>query len=210
MSPSLRKLALLTHVTFSVGWLGAVAAYLALALVGLNSTDAAFVRGAYVALELMGWYVIVPFCLAGLVAGLVQSLGTEWGLFRHYWIATKFVLSTAATAILLGHMRTVSRVAALARVDALLKPENAQLKLQLVVHAALGLAVLVVATVLSIYKPWGRTAHGRRVQNAPIKATPEAPAVAPTRWGLYFQIGVLGLVVLFVVMHLTMRGLPRH
>jgi hypothetical protein len=162
MSPALRKFVLLTHVTFSVGWLGAVAAYLSLALAGLNSTDAAFVRGAYVALELVGWYVIVPFCLAGVAAGLIQSLGTEWGLFKHYWIATKFVLTTVASAILFGHLRTVSRVAELAQANALLRPENAQLKLELVVHAALGLAVLLFATVLSTYKPWGRTARGRR------------------------------------------------
>jgi hypothetical protein len=166
MNPWLRKLVLLTHVTFSVGWLGAVAAYLALAIAGLNSADAGFIRGAYRALELMGWYVIVPFCLAGLVAGLVQSLGTEWGLFRHYWIAVKFALTTVATVILLVHLRTVSRVADLATDGVLQDPTHAQLKLQLVVHAALGLVVLLAATALSVYKPWGRTKYGRRTQTA--------------------------------------------
>jgi hypothetical protein len=159
MTPSLRKFVLLTHVTFSVGWLGAAAAYLALALAGLNSTDAAFVSGAYVALELMGWYVIVPFCLAGLAAGLWQSLGTEWGLFRQYWIVVKFALTTVATLVLLGHMRTVSRVASLARDGSLADATNAQLRLQLVVHAALGLVVLLVAAALSVYKPWGKTRY---------------------------------------------------
>ena len=154
----------MTHVIFSVGWLGAAAAYLALALAALSATDAAFVRGSYVGLELMGWYVIVPFCLAGVAAGLIQSLGTEWGLLKHYWIATKFVITTVATAILLGHMRTVIRAAALARADSMLAPENAQLRLQLVVHAGLGLLVLLVASVLSIYKPWGRTAYGHKVR----------------------------------------------
>ncbi len=159
MTPSLRKLALLTHVTFSVGWLGAAAAYLALALAGLSSMDAGFVRGAYLGLELMARYVIVPFCLVGLAAGLIQSLATEWGVFRHYWVTVKFVLTTAATVILLLHMNTVSRVASLARDGALLNPENAQFRLHLVVHAALGLIVLLVATVLSIYKPWGRSKY---------------------------------------------------
>ncbi len=209
MSPSLRKLVLLTHVTFSVGWLGAVAAYLALALAGMRSADAGFVRGAYLALELMGWVVIVPFCLAGLIAGLIQSLGTEWGLFRHYWIAVKFALTSVATVILLTHLRTVSRVADLARGGALLEPAHAQLKLQLVVHAALGLVVLLATTVLSIYKPWGRTKYGRRVQ-ASVQTAPPALAVAKPRWGVYFQVGVIGVVVLFVILHLTLRGLPHH
>ena len=40
MAPSLRKLALTAHVTSSVGWLGAAAAFLAVAIVGLTSRDA--------------------------------------------------------------------------------------------------------------------------------------------------------------------------
>jgi hypothetical protein len=40
MTPGLRKFALTTHVTSSVGWLGAVVAFLALAIVGLISQDA--------------------------------------------------------------------------------------------------------------------------------------------------------------------------
>jgi hypothetical protein len=39
MSPGLRKLALLAHVTCSVGWLGAVAGFLALAIAGLASRE---------------------------------------------------------------------------------------------------------------------------------------------------------------------------
>jgi hypothetical protein len=36
MTPRLRKFALTAHVTSSVGWLGAVAAFLALAVAGLT------------------------------------------------------------------------------------------------------------------------------------------------------------------------------
>jgi hypothetical protein len=83
MRPPLRKLALTAHVTVSVGWLGAAAAFLALAIAALASGGVETVRGAYVAMEVVGWYVIVPLCLAALVTGLVVSLGTPWGLFRH-------------------------------------------------------------------------------------------------------------------------------
>ena len=41
-------------------------------------------RGAYLAMDLIGWFVIVPLSLASLLTGLVQALGTTWGLFRHY------------------------------------------------------------------------------------------------------------------------------
>jgi hypothetical protein len=69
----------------SVGWLGSVVAYLALAIVGLTSHDAQTVRAVYLSMEVIGWFVIVPFSLAALAAGLVESLGTPWGLSRHWF-----------------------------------------------------------------------------------------------------------------------------
>ena len=96
MTPSVRKFALTARVTSSVGWLGVVVTYLAVAIAGLTSKDAQIVSAAYIAMELTGWFVIVPLSLATLLSGLVQSLGTEWGLFRHYWILAKFLLTIGA------------------------------------------------------------------------------------------------------------------
>ena len=35
------------------------------------------------------------------MSGLVQSLGTEWGLFRYYWIVAKLSLTVVATMVLM-------------------------------------------------------------------------------------------------------------
>ena len=161
MRPSRRKLALTAHVTTSVGWLGAVAAYLVPAIVGLTSENAETVRSCHLVMGLMGWFIIVPLALAALATGLIQSLGTEWGLFRNYWIIAKLGLCLVGVAVLLGHMRTVSGVAGMTT-EALATASPGHLKTQLVVHAAGGLVVLLIATALSIYKPWGKTAYGRR------------------------------------------------
>ena len=110
MTPRLRKFALTAHVTSSVGWLGAVAGFLALAVAGLTSQDAQMVRAADLAMELTGWFVIVPLSLASLLTGLVMSLGTRWGLFRHYWVLAKLLINVFATIVLLGHMQAVSRM----------------------------------------------------------------------------------------------------
>lgn len=66
MTPRLRKLALTAHITFSVGWLGAVAGFLALSIAGLTSHDAEVVRGAYLSMNLIGLYIIVPMSFAAL------------------------------------------------------------------------------------------------------------------------------------------------
>jgi hypothetical protein len=84
MSAGLRKLALTTHVSTSVGWLGAVAAFLALSIAGVSSQDSQIVRAAYLAMHLTTWYVIVPLCFASFLTGVIESLGTPWGLLRHY------------------------------------------------------------------------------------------------------------------------------
>ena len=89
MTPRLRKLALTVHVTSSVGWLGAVMAFLALAIVGLASQNTQTVRAVYLAAVPITWYVLVPLAVASLLTGLTSSLGTPWGLFRHYWVLFK-------------------------------------------------------------------------------------------------------------------------
>lgn len=166
MTPRLRKLTLTAHVTFSVGWLGAVVAYLAPAIVGLTSSDLHVIRSCHLVMAMMGWYVLVPLALGALLTGLIQSLFTEWGLVRHYWIATKLALSLVGVVILFAHMRgSVSRLAGMTP-EALATANSGHLKVHLVVHAVGGLVILLVATTLSIFKPWGKTRFGKRATNA--------------------------------------------
>ncbi len=86
MNSSLRKLSLTAHVAFSVGWLGAVARFLVLSIAGITSRNAEIVRSSYVSMNLIGQFIIVPLSFAALLSGIVQSLGTHWGLVRHYWV----------------------------------------------------------------------------------------------------------------------------
>jgi hypothetical protein len=55
------------------------------------------------------WIVIVPLSLAALLTGVVQSLGTPWGLFRHRWIVAKLALTVVATVLLLVHTQPIGR-----------------------------------------------------------------------------------------------------
>lgn len=162
MSAAVRKLVLTAHVTCSVGWLGSVAAFLGLAITGLASRDAQKARSAYIAMELTGWYVIVPLSFASLLTGLIQSLGTTWGLFRHYWVLAKLLINLLATTLLLVHMRPISQMAYMARDAAWTPSDHRQLQIQLVADAGLALVALLAATTLSIYKPRGVTPYGWR------------------------------------------------
>lgn len=162
MTPRLQKLALTAHVTSSVGWLGAVVVFLALAVVGLTSQDAQTVRGAYLVMEPAAWFVLVPLAFASLFTGLVQSLGTTWGLFRHYWVLFKLLITIFATIVLLTYMETFAFMAGVAADPStdLDTVRNASPGL----HAALALLALLTTTALGVYKPRGMTPYGWRKQ----------------------------------------------
>ena len=160
MSPRLRRFALTAHITASVGWLGAIIGFLALAVVGIASDDVEAVRSAYLMMEMFGWFVLVPFAIASLVTGLVQSLGTKWGLFRHYWVLAKLLINLFATVVLLAYMQTLRELseitaAAPADLNAIRSPSP-------LIHAGAALALLLVAMILAVYKPRGLTAYGQR------------------------------------------------
>lgn len=172
MPPRLRTFALTVHVMVSVGWLGAVAGFLALAVAGLTSQDAQLVQAAYLAMDLTAWFVIVPLCIASLLTGIVQSLGTTWGLFRHYWVLVKLLITILATIILLVHMQPISYMAGVAAKTTLSSADFRGLRIQLVVDAGAALLVLLVTTTLSVYKPRGLTRYGWRKQQAQRKVSP--------------------------------------
>ena len=165
MTPSTRNMVLTAHVATSVGWLGAVLVFLVLAIAGLRSGDAQLVRAAYVAMGLTSTYVIVPLCLASLATGIAQSLASRWGLIRHYWVVIKLVLTVFATGLLFLHTRVIRRMAEIAATGAPSGPDHRGMRVQLVFDASAALLVLIIATVLAVYKPRGVTRFGRRRQS---------------------------------------------
>ena len=166
MPPRLRKLALTAHVISSVGWLGAVVVFFALAIVGMTSQDAQTVRSAYIAIGSTTWLVLIPAAFASLLTGVVQSLGTQWGLFRHYWVLIKFGITVFATYVLWGYTSTLTGLADAAAAQATLSGDDLSMlrSPSVMVHSGVALLLLLVTTTLSVYKPRGMTRYGQRKQ----------------------------------------------
>lgn len=160
LSPEVRKLALTAHVATSVGWLGAVATFLAFSIIGFTGQDAYTVRGVYLVMEAAAWLVLVPLAFASLLTGIIQALGTPWGLFRHYWVVFKLSITVFITIVLLIYMETF-RVMAEVAADPALALASVR-NPSPIIHAVLALIVLIVATVLAVYKPKGMTRYGWR------------------------------------------------
>ena len=143
------------------------------------------------------------------------------------WVTTKLVLTLGAIILLLLHQFTAvegaARLVAQGTVGTL--PELGRFGIQLVGDASAAVVVLLVVTVLGVYKPWGRTAYGRRMLEL-ARGGPEgtrATAAAgrhrsvtemggpSTPIGVKILIAVIALlVIVFVALHLAGGGLGRH
>lgn len=177
MSPGLRKFALTAHVVFSVGWLGAVGAFLPLSIAGLVSQDTVLVRAVYLAMNLITWWLILPLCLMSLLSGVISSLGTRWGLFQYYWIVVKLIITVLATLVLLVHTQPISKMATVAFAEKanILSSEYQKTGLQLVIAAVAALVVLLTLTGMSVYKPRGKTPYGQRKERDLLMASATLP-----------------------------------
>jgi hypothetical protein len=162
LTPGWRRFALTLHIVASVGWVGAVAAFLGLAIVGLASPDVQLVRASYLAMDLMYRSVIIPMGLVGLITGVISSLGTDWGLLRYYWVLVKLLLTVPAVGLMLLHIQPVAHMAGEAAAAALSRTDLGGLRIQLVLYSVAATVLLLAVTALSTYKPPGMTPRGAR------------------------------------------------
>jgi hypothetical protein len=162
MPPPVRKFALTAHVLSSIGWFGAVAVFLALAIVGIASEDVELTRAAYLAMKLSTWSVILPLAFVSLLSGVVSSIGTNWGLFRHYWVLLKLLISIFITIVLLIHTRPIDLLADTAAHTVAFGADFESQQLMMVTASSAAVVALIVLTVLSVYKPRGMTRYGAR------------------------------------------------
>lgn len=208
MASALRKFTFTTHIMSSVGWLGAVIAFLALAVIGLASRDEATVRGVYLVMAPAAWFVLVPLAHASLLSGIAISLGSPWGLIRHYWVVLKLLITAFATVILMIYMGTFRQMAGVAAdpiVDLAMVRNPSPM-----VHSLLALVLLGIATVLGVYKPFGTTPYGSRKQ-AERRPVVDPSALQPTstgRWP-YIAAVIAILALVFALLHLA-GGHLRH
>ncbi|GEB55581.1 hypothetical protein [Streptomyces gardneri] len=156
LPPRRRKAILTLHVTVAVGWVGIEIAQLLLGLVGLFTDDEAVVRATHVVMEILGIELIAGIAWMTLLTGLLLSAATQWGLLKHYWIVVKLVLTVVL--MLDGHFFLQHWL----REQAETGGASESLGLRLVVSMSVALVLLVAATALSVYKPWGKTRRGRR------------------------------------------------
>ncbi|GHF55933.1 hypothetical protein GCM10018790_37320 [Kitasatospora xanthocidica] len=174
LPPGVRKPLVVLHVVASVSWLALMLCLLTLAVTALTTADADRLRAAYRAMGMLGDALVLPLSLLTFLSGVALGLGTSWGLFRYYWVSTKFWLTLAAMAAsvfaLTARLHDAVRVADVHPSGPIPVAELGFVRYNTVIVPAVALSLYLFNVALSVYKPWGRrgtaTARRRRIPEA--------------------------------------------
>jgi hypothetical protein len=157
-----RKAVLVIHIVAAGVWIGVDVIVAVLVLVGRFGGTVELRSLAY---QSLATFVVWPMLTAGLLSlatGLLLGIGTTWGLLRYWWVTVKLVLNIVlCTLILLVLQPGMDDVAGYGR-DLLTGTADQSTVSTLFFPPAVSLTTLVFATVLAVFKPWGRTRSGRR------------------------------------------------
>jgi hypothetical protein len=149
------------HIASAGAWLGVDVAMGVLIFTALASDDLATRALCYRALELVAVGPLLACGLLSLLTGVVLGLGSRYGLVRYWWVAVKLVLNLVLTALVLVALAPeVAAHADRARQFQAGLPVPLEVG-QLIFPPVVSPAALLVAIVLAVFKPWGRTRQGR-------------------------------------------------
>ncbi|MET8541185.1 DUF2269 domain-containing protein [Kitasatospora sp. NPDC004799] len=187
LPPAVRKPLVVLHVVASVSWLALMLCLLTLAVTALTTGDAERLRTAYRAMGLLGDVLILPLSLLTFLSGVALGRGTPWGLFRYYWVSTKFWLTLGATAAsvlaLPDRLHEAVRVADAHPTGPITVADLGAVRYTAVIVPAVALMLYLVNVILSVYKPWGRRGRGGVTAEAGREAGPEASGEVVRRAG---------------------------
>jgi uncharacterized membrane protein len=146
LSRRARRWWLTGHIVVSVGLLGDSAGFLAVAIRGLTSTDAAFSDASWQLLEMFAFVFGIPLSVATLVTGLVLGWSSTWGVLRYPWVITKLLLIVSVMLVgtfVLPGLET-------------LRQGGSEVAPRLILGASWDVIALTVATGLAVFKPGRR------------------------------------------------------
>jgi hypothetical protein len=171
ISPPARKALLTLHLVTSLGWLGADLVLLTLGIAAQSgAADPAVV---YPVGALIGTVLFAPLSILVWLIGVVSALLTPWGLVRYRWVLVKLVITTVMVGLVLFLLTPNLRHAG--ALGTALPPRE---RADLVIAPAVSTTLLIIATVLSTYKPWGRLPAARARAGAAARARDEIRATS--------------------------------
>src|SRR5437773_2961322 len=166
LSRRARQTLLVLHYVTSVGWLGSGLCQLTLNLVALR--DAGLRHAAHEIAHVFDRSLLTALALGSATTGILLAVRGHWGLLRYRWIVVKLVLTTVLigyTPIWVGGWIGAAISATSGATGA---PGYPTVRAELLASSVGIVTTLVVVTVISVVKPWGRS-RPQRLSRPPIE-----------------------------------------
>ena len=154
-----RQWLLLAHVITSLGWMGAGAANVVLAVTAIRTDDAPLRRSCYQLINVIDFALVIPLAFSALGSGMIIGLATKWRLLRHWWVVVKLVLTLAVIIFSTFGVGVWVEQSMAATTGPVATPSP--VAEELVVGAGANIAAFLFMTWASVTKPWPRTPWAR-------------------------------------------------
>lgn len=188
LSPIQQRWLKLLHIVFAAMWMGGGLS-LCLILFFSRPQNGDELYAANRAMQIVDDMVIVPGAMGGLFTGLIFSVWTRWGFFKHGWVTIKWMMTLAQAILgtfLLGPwLNDNVDIARLERIAALDNPIFAANQHKTMVWGTLQVALIGVMMGISVIKPVlrGSAPQAARTSSRPPCQGPCADSQTPTRPG---------------------------
>ncbi|UUZ83686.1 hypothetical protein LJK88_07655 [Paenibacillus sp. P26] len=160
LSMKKKQLIIVIHVLSVVCWLGGAMAMLLLGMYMLKAENGEQLYYTLDNMHLIDVVFIRYTALVALLTGIVLSVWTNWGLFKHYWILIKLILTLALIAFGIEYMGDwLSQIVRMAKQERFLALSDAaflKASYSLIGGALANIVSLVFMTAISYFKPFGK------------------------------------------------------
>ncbi|TWP54080.1 hypothetical protein FKR81_00470 [Lentzea tibetensis] len=171
LSGRTRKTVLLVHILTAAAWFGIDLALGILVVVSLVADDPRTAGTAIQAVDLFAIWPMFGTSVVCLVSGVVLGIGSKYGLVRYRWVAVKLVINVVMSALIFFALRPGIGDAASIGERMVAGDPAAAVPGDLLYPVVVAPTLLVIAYLLSVFKPWGK------VRRSPRGATPPAQRV---------------------------------
>lgn len=161
LSGPTRKAVLTVHIISAVGWLGVDAVFAVFVVITMTATDPMLLGVSYYALDVFVFWGLITAGLICLASGLLLGWGTKWGVLRYWWVAVKLGLNIVLTLLVPFALAPTLADSGEYGSQLLTGVVTAGPPEDLIFPIVVAPTALVVAIVLSIYKPWGKIRKGQ-------------------------------------------------
>jgi hypothetical protein len=153
------------HVLAAGVWVGTAMA-LSVQMFFIQPYHGAELYGILSTLDFIDLHVLVPGAIGTLLTGLVYSLWTHWGWFKHRWVTVKWVICLYGVCFgtypLGPWLSGLARIAREKGLAAFADPVFLSDRTLMLVFGPFQAATLILAFYLSFFRPWKSDSRGER------------------------------------------------